>query len=220
MSPPSEDDLIATYFAPMAGEGALGLRDDAALFRIEPGQDLVVTADAVVGGVHFFLDDPADSIAVKALGVNLSDLAAKGARPIGFVMTLALPTDWSPAWLRAYSDGLACVSADHACPLLGGDTVRTPGPVSISITAFGSVPGGRMVRRTTAQAGDRLYVSGTIGDAALGLKLRVDPAAYAALPEAHRTTLVDRYLHPQPRTNLAPVLLAHAHGGMDVSTLR
>ena len=123
---PSEDELIARYFAPLAGEGGLGLKDDAALLMPKPGHDLVLTVDAVVAGVHFFADDHPGSIARKALGVNVSDLAAKGASPAGFLLTLTLPEGWTEAWLAAFSEGLGEAARGFACPLLGGDTVRGP----------------------------------------------------------------------------------------------
>jgi thiamine-monophosphate kinase len=208
-----EDDLIARFFAPLAGPGGLGLKDDAALISVEPGFELVVTCDALVAGVHFFPDDPPDAIAAKALRVNLSDLAAKGAAPRGFVLALALPRSGEAsgaAWLQSFANGLAADIAAYAIPLLGGDTVTTPGPLTISITAFGGVPVGRMVPRTGARAGDLLYVTGTIGDAALGLQVRLGIFQGGShLPE--------RYLRPQPRNALAPALLAFATGAMDVS---
>ncbi|GAB6845477.1 thiamine-monophosphate kinase [Methylorubrum rhodinum] len=215
MARAGEEALIARYFAPLSGPGADGLRDDAASLTPSPGHDLVVTADAVVAGVHYFPDDPPGSIAVKALGVNLSDLAAKGATPRGFLLTLALPDDWTEDWLAAFAEGLGAMSRTHGCPLLGGDTVRSGGPALIGVTAFGEVPTGTMVRRQTARAGDRLCVSGTIGDAALGLALRLAPDA--GLDVAHRDVLQDRYLHPRPRLALAPVLRGHARAAMDVS---
>lgn len=214
---PSEDELIARYFAPLAGPGADGMRDDAATLTPSPGCDLVLTADAVVAGVHFFPDDPPASLARKALGVNLSDLAAKGAVPRGFLLTLALPDDWIEAWLSAFTGGLAEAAAAAGCPLLGGDTVRSGGPALIGVTAFGEVPTGGMVRRTTARVGDRLCVSGTIGDGALGLLLRREPAWGAALDGAMRGHLADRYLHPRPRLSLATLLRRHASAAMDVS---
>src|SRR6476620_575844 len=167
-----EADLIARYFAPLAGPAGLGLRDDAALMRPPPGEDLVLTTDALVAGVHFFADDPPGAIARKALRVNLSDLAAKGANPAGFLLSLALPTDWQQDWLTKFADALSEDARRFACPLLGGDTIRSPGDLFISITALGTVPCGKMVPRTGARAGDRIFVSGTIGDAAAGLMLR------------------------------------------------
>lgn len=220
MSRPSEDDLIARHFAPLAGPGGLGLRDDAALATPRAGHDLVVTTDMLVAGVHFFADDPPGAIARKALRVNLSDLAAKGARPIGALLGLGLPRDWTAAWLDAFATGLAADVATYGCPLLGGDTVATPGPLTIAITAFGEVEAGRMVPRTGARAGDRLYVTGTIGDAALGLAIRRDVPAdlgwIGTLAAADRAALLARYLLPEPRLGLGPAL-AEARAAMDVS---
>lgn len=214
----SEDGLIARYFAPLAAPGALGLRDDAACLRPKPGHDLILTADALVAGVHFLPDDPPDSIARKALGVNLSDIAAKGAEPVGFLLTLGLPDTWSEAWLSRFASGLAAAAAESGCGLLGGDTVRAAGPLSLSITAIGQVPSGRMVHRTSARPGDRICVSGTIGDAVLGLALLTcSPAWAAALPKEGRAHAVDRYRKPQARLALAPALRASASAAMDVS---
>lgn len=214
-----EDRLIARYFAPMAGPAGLALKDDAALLTPPAGTDLVVTVDTVVASVHFFADDPADAIAEKALGVNLSDLAAKGATPLGFVMALSLPDNWQEDWLAQFADGLARAASKGACPLLGGDTTRSAGPLSISITVFGSVPTGTMVRRTTAKPGDLIAVSGTIGDAALGLKIRSAPEREWAggLSEKDYSHLLGRYLRPQPRLVLAEALRRHASASMDVS---
>src|SRR4051794_22758949 len=218
-SRPSEDELIARFFAPLASEGGLGLKDDAALLRPAAGHDLVLTVDALVAGVHFFPDDPPDAIAAKALGVNISDLAAKGASPAGFLLALALPDDWSEAWLAAFAEGLGEAARAFACPLLGGDTVRANGPLSLSVTAVGQTPAGRMVRRTAARDGDRLCVTGRIGDAALGLGLRRGEGApwAASLGETERAFLLDRYLRPRPRLALAPALRDHARAAMDVS---
>ena len=210
-----EDDLIKRYFAPLAGPAGLGLTDDAALLAPPAGQDLVLTVDALVAGVHFFADDPPEAIARKALRVNLSDLAAKGARPLGFLLTLALPRDWRPEWLEAFAAGLGADAAAFDCPLAGGDTVSTPGPLTLSITAFGAVAAGRMARRTGARPGDRLYVTGTIGDSALGLRLRQGRGPVLAPPE--RDFLLARYLLPEPRSALAEAMAGLAHGGMDVS---
>ena len=137
-SRPNEDELIQRFFAPLAGPAALGLADDAALLTPPPAEDLVLTTDALVAGVHFFPDDPPDAIARKGLRVNLSDLAAKGARPLGFLLSLALPRDWRTDWLEAFAAGLGDDATNYACPLMGGDTVSTPGPVTFSITAIGA----------------------------------------------------------------------------------
>ena len=154
----------------------------------------------------------------------MSDLAAKGADPLGFLLTLALPRDWTPDWLAAFSRGLGEMAALGDCPLLGGDTVATPGPLTLSITALGCVPAGKIVRRTTARPGDALYVSGTIGDAALGLALRKSqvtgeqkPAWAQNLTPEQCEALVDRYLSPRPRKTLVSALRACASAAMDVS---
>lgn len=212
---PSEDDLIARYFAPLAGPAGLGLNDDVALLAPPAGCELVLTTDALVAGVHFFAHDPADAIARKALRVNLSDLAAKGAEPIGFLLDLALPGDWTAPWLEAFATGLGEDAAHYRCPLLGGDTVKTPGPLTLAITALGAVEPGRMAARAGVRPGDRLYVSGTIGDAALGLRLRLGRGP--SIDEASRRHLLERYLLPLPRLALAPAMQRYAHGGMDVS---
>jgi thiamine-monophosphate kinase len=213
-----EDSLIARYFRPIATDpGAFGLGDDAAILAAS-GDDIVVTTDAIVEGVHFLFDDPPDTIARKALRVNLSDLAAKGATPAGFVLTLALRAA-DDAWLAPFARGLAEDAATYRCALLGGDTVSTPGPLMVSITAFGRMASGRMVRRRGAKPGDRVVVTGTIGDAALGLDILRGGAVATALANdaAARQMLVDRYRIPQPRTTLAKAVCDRASAAMDVS---
>jgi thiamine-monophosphate kinase len=215
-----EDRLIAQYFRPLARHaGAMELRDDAAFYTPPDGCDLVLTKDAIVAGVHFFADDPPDAVARKALRVNLSDLAAKGARPQGFLLALALPKDVAGDWLEVFARGLGADADRYGCPLFGGDTVSTPGPVTVSITAFGTLPRGTMVHRSGAEADDRIFVSGTVGDAALGLQLRRDPAKAAGwrLDAAGRDHLLGRYRTPQPRTALAEAVRRHASAAMDVS---
>jgi thiamine-monophosphate kinase len=214
---PGEDSLIARFFAPLAGEGALGLKDDAACLTPKPGHDLVLTADALVETVHFLPGDPPGSIARKALGVNVSDLAAKGADPAGFLLSLALPEDWTETWLAEFAAGLGEAARDFSCPLLGGDTVKARGALTLSVTAIGQVPSGRMVPRTTAREGDAICVTGTIGDAALGLRLRSSPAWAEGLSADEKAFLADRYLNPQPRHRFAAALRAHARAAMDVS---
>ncbi|MFG1277250.1 thiamine-phosphate kinase [Xanthobacter autotrophicus] len=215
-----EDRFIARFLRPIAGSSAaLGLLDDAALLTPPEGCDLVLTKDAVVAGVHFFADDPPASVARKALRVNLSDLAAKGADPLGALLALALPKDTPDAWMEAFAAALGEDCERYLCPILGGDTVSTPGPVTITLTALGSVPKGAFVPRTGAKPGQAILVTGTIGDAALGLRLRQDgkAAAFAGLDDEQRGHLVDRYLHPQPRLAIAPVLRRYAKSAMDVS---
>lgn len=211
-----EDDLIARYFRPLATDpGAFGLIDDAALLK-QSGDDLVVTTDAIVEGVHFLPDDPPDTIARKALRVNLSDLAAKGATPAGFVLTLAL-RQASDEWLAPFAQALGEDAVAFGCPVLGGDTVSTPGPLMISITAFGRVPPGKMVRRDGAKAGDRIVVTGTIGDAALGLRVLRNQIAGEGLDAPSRDFLIQRYRVPQPRNAFAVAIRDHASAAMDVS---
>jgi thiamine-monophosphate kinase len=221
MSRPSEDELIATYFAPFAGPGAFGLRDDASLLAQKPGHDIVATKDMSIAGVHFFTDDPPGAVARKALRVNLSDLAAKGAEPSGFLLGLALPEDWTAHWLAGFAQGLGEDAAAYKCPLLGGDTVKSSGPLIVSITAFGTVPAQTMVLRAGVAAGDRIYVTGTIGDAALGLKFRLDAAQDAewthCVGQADAAYLAGRTLLPRPRLCLRAALRAHAHAAIDIS---
>jgi thiamine-monophosphate kinase len=216
----AEDRLIAQYFRPLATHpGALGLSDDAAVLAPPPGCDLVLTTDGVIAGVHFFPDDPPSTIGRKVLRMNLSDLAAKGAKPIGFLMSVALPAGIQENWLAAFAAGVGEDAQRYGCPLLGGDTDRTPGPISVSIAAFGGVPQRKMVRRSTAKPGDCVVVTGTIGDAALGVLLRRDPglADRLRLDEAARSYLQQRYLLPEPRNALAGAVLEYASAAMDVS---
>jgi thiamine-monophosphate kinase len=213
-----EDTLIARYFKPLATDpGAFKLDDDAAALT-PSGDDIVVTTDAIVEGVHFLADDPPATLARKALRVNLSDLAAKGAAPAGFVLTLAL-RGVEETWLKPFAQALGEDAAQFGCPLLGGDTVSTPGPLMISITAFGRLPPGRMVHRSGAKPGDRVMVTGTIGDAALGLDvLKRGPLATALGDDAAaRDMLISRYRIPQPKTALATAVRDHASAAMDVS---
>ena len=207
----NEDSLIARHFAPLAtAPGAFGLRDDAAVLKAD-GEDIVVNTDAIVEGVHFLPDDPPDTIARKALRTNLSDLAAKGAVPAGFVLTLALKAQ-DEAWLAEFARGFGEDIDAFGCPLLGGDTVSTPGPLMVSVTAFGRIPEGRIVRRAGAEVGDRIVVTGTIGDAALGLAV-----LQGRLASSNEEPLINRYRVPQPRTGLALAVRDHATASMDVS---
>jgi thiamine-monophosphate kinase len=215
-----EDRIIAKYFRPLATHpGAFGLIDDCAALSLPTGRDLVLTTDAIVGGVHFFTDDPADKIAQKALRVNLSDLAAKGAKPLGFLLSLALTSPIDHKWLAAFARGLRKDADAFGCPLLGGDTDRTPGPVTVSISVFGTLPHGTMVLRSGARAGQRVCVTGTIGDAALGLLLRRDAGAAERwkLRPADKKHLLGRYLVPQPRNAAADAVRLEAAAAMDVS---
>jgi thiamine-monophosphate kinase len=214
--PLGEFGRIARFFRPLAAgfPGALSLTDDAALLSVPPGQELVLTTDAIVAGVHFLPTDSPEDIARKALRVNLSDLAAKGARPLAYTLTLAVGRDVGDLWIEAFAGGLAEDQAEYGIMLAGGDSVSTGGPVWVSITAFGLVDAGRMVTRGGAKPGDVVLVTGTIGDAALGLAVEQRRLAAEA---ADRIALVGRYRLPQPRTHLARAIAAHAHAAIDIS---
>src|SRR5690348_11873696 len=186
-----EFGIIAKYFAPLAGEGAFGLKDDAALLPSRPGHQLVVTTDTISEGTDFFAFDPADLVAQKALRVNLSDLAAKGAEPATYLLNLTLTHSVAPDWLAAFAAGLARDQETFGFSLLGGDTGAGEGPLSITITAFGFVPEGRMVKRSGARPGDAVYVTGTIGDSGGGLA--IFKRETHALPDEARDYLIARY---------------------------
>jgi thiamine-monophosphate kinase len=220
--PPGEFDLIARYFAPLAKSfpGALGLKDDVALIDVPAGRRIVVTVDAMVAGVHFLPDDPPDAVARKLMRVNLSDLAAKGAEPYACLMALSLPAQADDSWLQAFAGGLAADAAEFAMPLIGGDTTATPGPLTVSLTAFGLVGDGTGAEpgpmlRSGAKVGDRIFVSGTIGDGLLGL--RVSGGDHGDLAERLKAYLVGRYRLPNPRLALGRRLAAIAHASADVS---
>jgi thiamine-monophosphate kinase len=212
-----EFERIRRYFAPLAEDfpGALGLTDDAALLTSRPGEQLAVTTDALVAGVHFFGDEPASLIARKALRVNLSDLASMGAAPMAYTLALALPADRDEPWLADFAAGLGADQAEFGIHLAGGDSVSTPGALTVSITAFGTVAKDRALRRNGAVAGDLVYVSGTIGDGALGLVAR--NSGLGNLPRQAQRDLIARYELPQPRVKLGQALAGIAHAAIDIS---
>jgi thiamine-monophosphate kinase len=194
---PGEFSLIARHFRPLAGSGALGLVDDAALLAPPPGRELVIAADAMVAGVHFLPDDPPDLVGAKLLRVNLSDLAAMGADPLAYLMTISAPRGTDDVWFARFAAGLAADQARYGIVLLGGDTTSTPGPLTLSLTIIGHVEPGGAVRRSGARPGDEVWVTGTVGDGALGLAaLR----GQVADPDGR---LAGRYRLPQPRLGLA-----------------
>jgi thiamine-monophosphate kinase len=208
-----EFEAIARLFRPLT-EGApeaLGLADDAAAIPGRPGFDLIVSKDALVEGVHFLAADPLDLVARKLLRVNLSDLAAKGADPYAYLLAVAWPPGCGWPERELFARGLAEDQRRFGLKLLGGDTVSTPGPLTLSLTIFGWAPEGRMVKRAGARPGDRLLVSGTIGDGWLGLK-----AARGELRQ-DAAWLADRYRLPRPRLELIAALRAHASAAADVS---
>ena len=211
-----EFEFIAARLRPLAAgtAGALDLQDDAALLDPPAGMTLVLTKDAMVAGVHFLTDDPPGAIAKKLLRVNLSDLAAMGAAPVGYLLALARARETPETWLADFCQGLAEDQAAFGIGLLGGDTVSTPGPLTLSLTAIGQLPKGQALRRSGARAGDDLFVSGTLGDGALGLLVlqgKLDP------PPAARDFLIERYRLPQPRLALGQALRGLAHAALDVS---
>jgi thiamine-monophosphate kinase len=216
-----EFSLIERFFAPLAegAGGAFALTDDAAVLPPMPGRNLVVTCDGMVEGVHFLATDPAETVGHKVLAVNLSDLAAMGATPLAYVLSIALPRTWMAAdledWLAGCTAGLGAVQARFGIVLVGGDTVATPGPLSLTVTAFGHVPAGGELCRSGARPGDLIFVSGTIGDAALGL--HVLQGATLGLDAEDQARLADRYRRPEPRVALGGHLVGLAHAAVDVS---
>src|SRR5580693_9391108 len=210
-----EFERIRRFFAPLAGPGGLGLVDDAALVDCTPGRRLVITADAIVAGVHYLPEDPPDLVARKLLRVNLSDLAAMGAQPLHYVLTTALPTELGREWLARFAEGLREDQDRFGIDLLGGDSVGTAGPAVLSMTAIGEVAAGREIRRSGAEPGDLIWVSGTIGDAFLGLG--VLRGGHSQLAQEHRDYLIRRFQVPDPRTVLGPLLSGIVHAMIDVS---
>jgi thiamine-monophosphate kinase len=205
----NEFDIIARFFVPLAGEGAFGLKDDAAIVPLRPGHDLVVKTDAISEGVDFFAAARPDDVARKALRVNLSDLAAKGAEPAFYLLNLTLPHDVTEDWLSGFARGLRLDQEEYGISLLGGDTGA--GPLSIAVMALGFVPQGRMVRRI----GDAIYVTGTIGDSGGGLAILKREAHM--LSDADRDHLIKRYFVPEPPVAFAAALRDIAHASVDVS---
>ena len=209
---PPEFGFIARHFRPLAGPEALNLADDAAAFEPPAGRLLVVAADAMVQGVHFLPDDPAETVGRKLLRVNLSDLAAMGAVPLGYLLTLALPPAVTEDWFAGFCAGLAADQAEFGLHLLGGDTTSTPhGPLVLSLTILGHAAPGRLLRRGGAGAGDGLWVTGTIGDGALGLAVLQGRLSDAS------GLLADRYRLPRPRLSFGEGLHGIASAAMDVS---
>lgn len=213
--PLGEFERIATFFAPLAAPEALGLTDDAAVMAPTAGCEIVLTTDTMIGGVHFFPDDPPDLIARKLLRVNLSDLAAMGARPRGYLLASAWTRDIADAWIARFAAGLAEDQKQLGAPLFGGDTAATDGPIALTITAIGEVEAGRALRRNAARVGDDVWVSGTIGDAALGLRVRKGDVL--GLDARAAADLLARHQLPTPRLALGRALVGRARAAIDVS---
>ena len=215
--PSGEFDLISRYFAPLSTgfSGAVNLQDDVATIEPSAGYELAVTVDTMVAGVHFLAADPPELIARKLLRVNLSDLAASGAKPLCYLLAISLNEATDEAWVKAFAEGLALDQAQFGIALAGGDTTATPGPLTLSLTAVGEVPSGQTVRRSGAQALDDIWVTGTIGDAALALMM-IENIGVPTL-EADWPELLNRYRLPEPRTGLGPLLVSLASAMADVS---
>lgn len=213
-----ERDLIERLFRPLAGPGSLDLLDDAALVVPPPGCDLVITKDMIAAGVHFLPDDPPETVARKALRVNLSDLAAKGAEPLGYLLGAGFGRRVGENWINAFCDGLAADQETYAISLLGGDTITTSAGAVFSITTIGTVPSGKMVTRSGGMPGDALYVTGFIGSAAAGLAILGGTSSpWNGLADAVKARLIERYRLPEPAMALAPIVRAHASAAMDIS---
>jgi len=216
-----EEAIIQGYLAPLAAghPGAFGLQDDCAALRPAPGCDFIVKTDPIAEGVHFLTGDAPEDVAWKALAVNVSDLVAKGAEPRAYLMALSFPEAPARDWLQRFAGGLAEAQAAFGLSLVGGDTDRRPGPITITVTVFGEAPTGRMIRRGTARAGDLVCVTGSLGDAALGLEIVRSPglADALALTPADAAYLVDCYRRPRPDLRLIAPLRALATAAMDIS---
>lgn len=209
----SEFELIARYFTRAAPAGLLGVGDDCALFPVPAGEQVATSTDLLLEGRHFFPDVDPRALGHKSLAVNLSDLAAMGARPIGCVLGLALPRLDEP-WLAAFAEGFHALAAAHGCPLIGGDTTRSAHDLAISVTVFGAVPAGQALRRGAAQAGDDIWVSGELGAADVAYRLLDGQyPANDALLAATRAALE----WPQPQVALGMALRGIAHAAVDLS---
>ncbi len=212
-----EFEVIKDIFAPLSSDfkGAFNLTDDAAVFSVSEGCELVVTKDAMVSGVHFLASDTPSNIAQKLLRTNLSDLAAMGAEPKCYLLALALTEECDLEWLKGFAAGLHADQLQFRLSLIGGDTVKTPGPLTLSLTLVGEVPKGKALRRNGAQAEDFLCVTGTIGDAAMGLQ--VAQGEITCSSEVLSETLKARYFMPEPRVSVGMALRDIATACLDIS---
>lgn len=215
-----EFGIIERYFKPLSAgiEGAFGLTDDAGRLVPEKNHDHVLTCDALVEGVHFLPDAPVADIGYKALAVNISDLCAKGADPLAYLLAVALGENArQDTWLTAFTGGLHSAQDDYGCRLLGGDTVATPGPTVVSITAVGSLPSGSMVHRSGAGNDDLVFVTGTVGDATLGFQILNGDAVPEGIDAEGREFLVRRHLRPKARHDAIALVREFATASLDVS---
>ncbi|MEN2494235.1 MAG: Thiamine-monophosphate kinase [Hyphomicrobiaceae bacterium hypho_1] len=214
----SEKDIVQTYLRPLAigWPGAYDLLDDCASITPAPGQDIIVKTDPIRSGLHFFIDDQPSDIAWKALATNVSDIAAKAARPIAYTLALSFPNSPERNWLESFSTGLAEAQDAFGCILIGGDLDLKSDSLSISVTMFGEIPKGRMLRRGNAQPGDSIFVSGTLGDSAFGLHLRTKRVSADDITDYSDLALT-RYLRPEPRLGLRSALRSYARAATDIS---
>jgi thiamine-monophosphate kinase len=210
----SEFDRIRTYLSPLAGEGSLQLRDDGATLSSPAGTTFVVTTDSVITGVHCIGDESPALMAHKLVRRNLSDIAAMGARPYAYLLSLMLPKETTENWWRKFTRGLSECQDEFGIFLLGGDTACTLGVMTLSLTAFGTLTGTALTR-SGAVAGDNLYITGTLGDAALGLAILLNKVS--ATTPADATALIQRYRVPQPRIAIGLSLQGCASACMDIS---
>tara|TARA_Y100001960_G_scaffold310699_1_gene370491 strand:- start:1403 stop:2398 length:996 start_codon:yes stop_codon:yes gene_type:complete len=217
MNRSSEFDLIKRFFSPLTdgASGAFGLTNDAAVWRPTDGCDAVITTDCLIAGVHFFFEDPPELVGEKLLAVNLSDIAAMGARPSAYTLTAIFSDEINDSWIASFATGLRYAQEKYALDLLGGDTVRTPGPVTLSLTVFGNIEKGSAIPRGGARANDDIYVSGNIGDAALGLQVLRGELFVKSKHDAE--FLIQRYRRPQPRLKIGSALVGIASSAIDVS---
>lgn len=215
--PFGEFELIDRVFAPLAQgfPGAFDLKDDVAALQAMPGHELVLKTDSTIESVHFFHGDPPGTVAQKALRRALSDIAAKGAAPAVYLLALALPPTVSMAWIENFAGGLDADQARFQIALAGGETNRTPSVLTVTVTAVGWVPEGRLLRRSNAKPGDEVWLTGTVGDAAGGLALLKNEAVLQNL--SARDRLVGRFRVPEPRTEFGVALRGLASAAIDVS---
>lgn len=215
-----EFDLIARFFAPLSDQAhGLGLTDDAACIKVQDGHELVITVDAIVENVHFLAFASPEDVGFKAVSVNVSDLIAKGAKPLYYLLTFSLSDDFSSDWVAQFAQGLKDAQKRYGCLLVGGDTVRTSGPLTISITMMGETPHGAMVKRSGAKEGDQIFVSGTIGDAVVGLGLCQlnDEMNALRLSDEDKAYFTQRYSAPEPAPRLGTIVREYATAAMDIS---
>ena len=206
---------IRDLLTPLSGKGAFDLKDDAGVISGIPGHEIVVTTDTIVAGVHFLGSESPEEIAAKLLRVNLSDLAAMGTKPICYTLNWSLPSSYGDEWVTSFCAGLKVQQEAFGIYLLGGDSTSTPGPACLTATLFGHVPHGQILRRVGTKLGETIFVSGTIGDGALGLL--ATKGMLTDLDEVLVQKLIGRYRIPEPRIRLGIALRGKASAVADIS---